>query len=632
MPPVGVTLQPPGRLELRGVSGSYFGGLMITFGGDDAGAAAGGHKKGRLRAPRPTGPETSGPPSASASSRSHVPVPRPPPPPPPPGPPPARHGAAQSSQRSPPSGDGASGGAAGAWQNFEVETSSRRSPCSDNGAGSPLLDGRRKRRGEDRYRPTITIQTEDRSTSGQGICSTSTPASLVPKERPVKERCLRDVRAVWDYLAQDRPVLFVDLDGTLLSCFPRAGLTKAPLAGLVPVSLRGGQLESFLRVRPAALDFLARMKWEAGLAVAAYTESSRDDALAKVAAVEKQLSHFHFDFIVHSETEGAWEAGKRKKVHRVLGHDRVLDGFLIDDSLREVEGQEKASNAEARVINAALVPTYGPFELDAGGTVVEVSRPGQEVRAFDQASIDGALRSLETESDVFRTWLLSVTVGETSFRERLQRAAAQRQRGDPDAEYAAFLQGGEGRKASQRQGEQVLPSSPSKGGRSPSQSESRARAASAVTALSKLGRRSPKAAAAPFHGDWVCTATWGLDDFLKECGISKIQRLAASKAPWPSWTFEQQGDEVVFTNHTLMGDLRESFKVGGPEYVAIDGKQQKLQCRARWDGEALVIERSGPQGRFRETRAIDQEGHLQFTLRGLDKAANTSWGRTFRRK
>merc|ERR1719329_1540899 len=50
-----------------------------------------------------------------------------------------------------------------------------------------------------------------------------------------------------------------------------------------------------------------------------------------------------------------------------------------------------------------------------------------------------------------------------------------------------------------------------------------------------------------FHGSWVCVATWGLGDFLKAGGISYVQRLAAEKAPWPSWEFSVKGEVVLFT-------------------------------------------------------------------------------------
>lgn len=134
-----------------------------------------------------------------------------------------------------------------------------------------------------------------------------------------------------------------------------------------------------------------------------------------------------------------------------------------------------------------------------------------------------------------------------------------------------------------------------------------------------------------FNGLWTCTATWGLDAFLKDAGISKMQRMAAGGAPWPSWEFGQNGDNIDFTNHSFLGDLNEKFRVGGPEYTQVDGRKQENTCNAYWETESLIIERSGPQGRFREERYIDADGMLQFVLKGLDKNVDSSWGRTFRR-
>lgn len=135
-----------------------------------------------------------------------------------------------------------------------------------------------------------------------------------------------------------------------------------------------------------------------------------------------------------------------------------------------------------------------------------------------------------------------------------------------------------------------------------------------------------------FHGNWVCTETWGLDAFLKSIGVSKMERMAASRAPWPSWEFSQDGDAITLVNHTCFGDLREEFKAGGPEYTMIDGRKQRQTCKAFWDGATLVIERSGPQGRFREERLIDRDGLLRFVLRAQEPGKDGSWGRVFRRR
>lgn len=135
-----------------------------------------------------------------------------------------------------------------------------------------------------------------------------------------------------------------------------------------------------------------------------------------------------------------------------------------------------------------------------------------------------------------------------------------------------------------------------------------------------------------FNGEWVCIATWGLDEFLKEMGISYMKRLAASKAPWPSWEFQQNQDKIKFCNHTMLGDINEEFVVDGPEYSTVDGHKQTLTCQARWEGSILVIERNGPQGRFREERSIDPTtGELHFKLQGME-ANSSAWGRKFKRK
>jgi hypothetical protein len=135
-----------------------------------------------------------------------------------------------------------------------------------------------------------------------------------------------------------------------------------------------------------------------------------------------------------------------------------------------------------------------------------------------------------------------------------------------------------------------------------------------------------------FAGLWVCVDTWGLDAFLQALGFSKLRRIAASKAPWPTWEFEQDGDMFVFINRTAMGAIREEFAVGGPEYTQIDGQKQRVSSRAIWEEDKLVIERAGPQGRFREERHLDDSGRLHFTLQGLEEGTSVSWGRTFARK
>jgi len=136
-----------------------------------------------------------------------------------------------------------------------------------------------------------------------------------------------------------------------------------------------------------------------------------------------------------------------------------------------------------------------------------------------------------------------------------------------------------------------------------------------------------------FRGCWVCTSTWGLEGFLKKSGVSRVQRMAAVSAPWPEWNFEQHESSFVFLNRGALGELREEFIVGGPEYYTKDGWKQTLRCTAHWEDDVLVIDRDGPQGCFREERSVDADGQLQFCLHALkDGTIAASWGRSFQRK
>jgi len=130
-------------------------------------------------------------------------------------------------------------------------------------------------------------------------------------------------------------------------------------------------------------------------------------------------------------------------------------------------------------------------------------------------------------------------------------------------------------------------------------------------------------------GQWACAGTWGLEDFLKHSGVGWAKRKAAMSAPWPSWEFQQSGDHIVFINNSAMGVLREEISASGEPFTITDGWKQKVNCVARWDNKALVIEKEAPQGKFREVRRIDDGGKLQFSL---EPAEGPSWGRTFERK
>jgi len=135
-----------------------------------------------------------------------------------------------------------------------------------------------------------------------------------------------------------------------------------------------------------------------------------------------------------------------------------------------------------------------------------------------------------------------------------------------------------------------------------------------------------------FHGQWVCTNTWGLEDFLKACNVGKLHRVAAMRAPWPSWEFIQEEDQITFLNKSPFGTICEEFTVDGPEYFVTDAKRQTIYSKAFWDSTKLIIERTGPQGKFKEERYIDENDIMHFTLYSLEaKYGNISWGRDFKK-
>jgi hypothetical protein len=137
-----------------------------------------------------------------------------------------------------------------------------------------------------------------------------------------------------------------------------------------------------------------------------------------------------------------------------------------------------------------------------------------------------------------------------------------------------------------------------------------------------------------FSGVWKCVHTWGLEDFLRAGGAGWFQVSAASALSWPSWEFEQHGNSITYINHTPVGDIRETFEVGGPEYIQKDLDRKEHYSTATWSNRALVIERRGPEGHFRETRSIDSQGKLIFELLAVEPTtkpgiAGKSFGRQF---
>lgn len=131
------------------------------------------------------------------------------------------------------------------------------------------------------------------------------------------------------------------------------------------------------------------------------------------------------------------------------------------------------------------------------------------------------------------------------------------------------------------------------------------------------------------NGRWTCLRTWGLSEFLKASKVSYVQRKAAENAPSPTWEFNQVGDHIIFTNHTVLGPIKEEFTCNGEEYHMVDGWKQRVCCKAYWEGVKLVIERERSQGTFREERWIDDDGRMQFTLESIEPRLPVKWGRTF---
>jgi hypothetical protein len=131
-------------------------------------------------------------------------------------------------------------------------------------------------------------------------------------------------------------------------------------------------------------------------------------------------------------------------------------------------------------------------------------------------------------------------------------------------------------------------------------------------------------------GHWTCVNTFGLEEFLKSTGVSWARRKAAMGAPWPSWEFQQSGDHIVFINNSAVGVLREEITANNSPFTIVDGWKQKVECIAFWENKSLVIEKQGPQGKFREERCIDASGKLQFSLQPVEPQG-PKWGRTFER-
>lgn len=146
-----------------------------------------------------------------------------------------------------------------------------------------------------------------------------------------------------------------------------------------------------------------------------------------------------------------------------------------------------------------------------------------------------------------------------------------------------------------------------------------------------IGTGSLQGGATDFNGCWECVETHGLDQFLQAIKVGRLRRLAATKAPWPSWQFTQKGSDFTYINRSKFGVMLEAFKADGSEYQHKDLEGNETTCRAYLKGNVLTTERTSPQGgMLTETRAIQDDDTLVFSLEM--EGVPVKWGRRFIRK
>jgi hypothetical protein len=133
-----------------------------------------------------------------------------------------------------------------------------------------------------------------------------------------------------------------------------------------------------------------------------------------------------------------------------------------------------------------------------------------------------------------------------------------------------------------------------------------------------------------FGGTWECVETFGLDEFLQAMKVGRIRRMAAVKAPWPSWQFTHKGNDVTYINKSKFGVMTEAFKVDGSEYSHKDLEGNVTTCKARIEGTSLIIERVGKEHKATETRTIKNGDTMDFKLEMA--GISQTWGRRFTRK
>jgi len=219
------------------------------------------------------------------------------------------------------------------------------------------------------------------------------------------DRCLGNARDAQSFLGRSPAALFVDLEGTLLRTFSRDGLRSLPEDTHFSQSAQGEEL--LLRIRPHAMDFLLRMKREAGLRIVIYTATCRASATTKVEALERACPGFCFDFIIHQDTLGAWDDGT-KRLRLLFGSAEVArqQGFLIDTKMAQVQGQQEDSRHAA--VNAAAVEEFGPFKADSSGNLADMRTIYGVMSAEELAPIYDVFRNFEVDNSIFRAWLQKV--------------------------------------------------------------------------------------------------------------------------------------------------------------------------------------------------------------------------------
>jgi len=222
----------------------------------------------------------------------------------------------------------------------------------------------------------------------------------------VHNRCLLDASRGSNstLVPSGRPVLFVDLEGTILRSFVRDDLREIPEDTHYANTVHGQQY--LMRIRPHALDFLARMKYDWGLSIAVYAASSRALVVAKVEALEKAQPGFRFDFVVDMETANAWDNGA-KQLRLILGGSREARelGFLIDTKDSHIRGQEKAGPGDSTIVNAVEIAEFGPFIANEAGRLEDMRKVYGKQLPSDAKACYAIFQNFEVENRTFKTWL-----------------------------------------------------------------------------------------------------------------------------------------------------------------------------------------------------------------------------------